>query len=132
MLRYAETNDHRLSVFTAPVLALDDPRYRGIRVPRRFWKVAAWVDSEGDLAAAGFVLDQSTLLELENGILAVAPLGAFRTFQVPISDIGALAGVDFGPLASVDVFGDGAELRRGAMWRELSESADIRLARSGD
>ena len=132
VLRYAEANDHRVSVFTAPVLALDDPRYRGIRVPRRFWKVAAWVDAEGGLAAAGFVLDQSTLLELDNGILAVAPLGEFRTFQVPISDIGAIAGVDFGPLAAVDVFGDRAELRPGTMWRELSGSADIRLARSAE
>ena len=33
----------RVSVFTAPVLEHDDPPYRGVRLPRRFWKVAAWV-----------------------------------------------------------------------------------------
>ena len=40
--------------------------------------------------AAGFLLDQSALIDLDDTALAVAPLGAFRTFQIPISDIAAL------------------------------------------
>jgi endonuclease G, mitochondrial len=127
VLLYADTNDNRVSVFTAPVLAQDDPRYRGIRVPRRFWKVAAWADGEGMLAAAGFVLDQTELLELEEGVLAVPPLGAYRTFQVPIGDIGALAGVDFGALVDADVFaGDPAV--SGREWIELHDAGGIRLS----
>ena len=45
-----------------PVLADGDPPYRGVQIPRRFWKVAAWT-SDGALRAAGFVLDQSDLLD---------------------------------------------------------------------
>src|SRR6478736_2527135 len=37
VLAYAEATYQRLSVFTAPVLGDDDPPYRGIRIPLRFW-----------------------------------------------------------------------------------------------
>ena len=126
VLLYADANDHRVSVFTAPMLAVDDPPYRGIRVPRRFWKVAAWAQGDGSLAAAGFVLDQTQLLELEEGVLAVPPLGAFRTFQMPISDIGALAGVAFGPLVDADVF-TGVGAVTGLRWAELDDPSQIVL-----
>ena len=127
VLLYADTNDSRMSVFTAPVLAPDDPRYRGTRIPRRFWKVAAWADGERMLAAAGFVLDQTELLELDEGVLAVPPLGGYRTFQVPIVDIGALAGIEFGPLIAADVLGSGPTAVRGD-WVELREPSDIRVS----
>ena len=123
-------DDQRLSVFTAPVLAPDDPPYRGIRIPRRFWKVAAWADADGSLAAAGFVLDQSELIDLDEGLLAVPPLGAFRTFQVPIADISEIAGVDFGDLVDADVF-TGVEAVTGRRWTELGESSQIVLATVG-
>ena len=90
VLAYAEANDQRISVFTAPVLDEDDPPYRGIRVPLRFWKIAAWATAR-TLAAAGFVLDQTELVDTTSG-LTVTPLGAFRTFQVPIADIGRTRG----------------------------------------
>lgn len=124
VMSYAETTEQRLSVFTAPVLAEDDPPYRGIRVPLRFWKIAAWASS-GSLAAAGFMLDQSELVETADGLLAVAPLGDFRTFQVPVADIAALAGVDVGPLAAADVLATRAA--RPEQWRPLQSTADIVL-----
>ena len=70
VLEFADTTDERLSVFTAPVLAADDPPYRGIRIPRRFFKVAAWTTEDAraaSLAAAGFVLDQSELIDVSAG-----------------------------------------------------------------
>lgn len=130
VLLYADANGHRVSVFTAPVLGVDDPPYRGIQVPRRFWKVAAWARGDGSLAAAGFVLDQSELLELEEGVLDVPPLGAFRTFQVPIAEIGALAGIEFGPLVEADVFA-GVEAITGQPWVELGGSSQIVLSPPG-
>ncbi|WP_426324669.1 DNA/RNA non-specific endonuclease [Microbacterium sp. E-13] len=147
VLEFAETTDERLSVFTAPVLADDDPPYRGIRVPRRFFKVAAWA-TEGDgmisiraqsahsirqprLAAAGFVLDQSELIDVDEGAVAVPVLGAFRTFQVPIADIEELAGIDLGPLADADVLrldrGGSQEVRGEDAWRPLRAPEDVYL-----
>lgn len=55
----------------------------------------------------------------------MAPLGAFRTFQVPIADIAAEAGVDVGPLQAADTF-----VRRGlrpVAARELRSADDIVL-----
>jgi endonuclease G len=123
VLAYAETTDQRIAVFTAPVLDEADPPYRGIRVPLRFWKIAAWRNGE-ELAAAGFVLDQTELVDTRQG-LTVTPLGTFRTFQVPIADIAAEASLDVGPLADADIF-----VRRGlrpVIARELEGVADIVL-----
>jgi len=128
VLEYAEATDRRISAFTAPVLADDDPVYRGVAIPRRFWKVIAWADAsrDGHLGAAGFVLDQSELLDLREGVLTVAPLGGFRTFQAPIPDIERLAGIDAGPLASADVLPQ-ATVRGEAGWRPLRTDDDILL-----
>ncbi|WP_431075028.1 DNA/RNA non-specific endonuclease [Microbacterium phyllosphaerae] len=124
VLEYAETTDQKLSVFTAPVLGAEDPPYRGIRIPLRFWKVAAWRGPDG-LASAGFVLDQSELVETSDGLLAAPPLGAFRTFQVPVAEIAQITGVDLGVLSDADVL-----RRRSARpteWISLTTSADITL-----
>lgn len=122
VIAYAETTDQRLSVFTAPVLADDDPPYRGIRVPLRFWKVVAWQSVDG-LAAAGFVLDQSELVDTADGLLAAPPLGAFRTFQVPVSEIDELSGVDLGALVAADVLHRRAT--RTTEWVPLRSTHDI-------
>ncbi len=113
-----------MSVFTAPVLADDDPPYRGIRIPLRFWKIAAWQGPTG-LAATGFILDQSDLVDTSEGILAAPPLGAFRTFQAPIADIADMTGIDFGALPDADVLA--ARTVRPDAWRTLDTAGDVLL-----
>ena len=103
LLGSAAGGQRRLVVLTGPVLAPTDPGYRGVQVPLRFWKLAAFVDG-GELAAVGHVLDQTALV---GDLLARAtdpppPPGAFRTFQVSITDIAALTGLDLDQLAAVD------------------------------
>lgn len=124
VIEYAETTDQRVSVFTAPVLGDDDPPYRGIRIPLLFWKIAAWQGPEG-LSAAGFVLDQSDLVESPDGMLAAPRLGAFRTFQVPISEIVRVTGLDVGPLLDSDVLA--RRTARSTEWRPLVSASDIAL-----
>ena len=111
VLEHARTNGQRLSVWTAPVLAPDDPVYRGIQVPRRFWKIAAWATGGTDapvLAATGYVLDQSDqldgLLQATSGAAdaEAPPLGPYLTYQVPLVDIATLTGLDLGPLLAAD------------------------------
>ncbi|MFB8147605.1 DNA/RNA non-specific endonuclease [Microbacterium sp. NPDC056003] len=132
VLAYADTTDQRVSVFTAPVLAHDDPGYRGVQIPRRFFKVAAWASSGGAdngrprLEAAGFVLDQSDLIDTSQGVLTVPGLGGFRTFQVPIADIEVLTGVGFGPLVDADVLQPVA-VRGESAWRPLRTADDVVL-----
>ncbi|MGW5849906.1 DNA/RNA non-specific endonuclease [Streptomyces sp. NPDC055254] len=109
LLDHAAQFDRKLSVFTGPVLHDSDPPYRGIQVPLRFWKVAAFVQG-GELASAAYILDQSPDLtrDRERAMAGARPgdpppLGPFRTFQVPVTDIAELTGLGFGPLPDADV-----------------------------
>lgn len=124
VLGHARVHRLRLSVFTGPVLGAGDPPYRGIRVPLRFWKIAAWntgVGAEnreddgaadaadgpiGTLATIGFVVDQAPLIDTpaarEPAPGEAPALGPFRTFQVPIGDIAALTRLDMPELVAAD------------------------------
>jgi endonuclease G len=42
VLAFADVHDHRVVVHTGCVFDPTDPVYRGVALPRRFWKVAAW------------------------------------------------------------------------------------------
>lgn len=152
VLAYAEANDLRLGVFTGPVFEPTDALYRGIRIPERFWKIAAWTTGAGAatatrrrsaaaprLRAAGFLLDQSPQLgdldldlsldEARASALArdePPPLGPFRTFQAPIADIAALVRTPMPDLVAAD--GYLAPLRAaGRRWNRLDSPTQIRL-----
>src|SRR4051794_22942780 len=105
---HAATFDRKLAVFAGPVLDPADPPYRGIQIPLRFWKVAAFLQ-DGALAATGYLLDQTPLVDdlgaaLEETVPGqLPPLGPFRTFQVPIADIAALTGVVLDQLLAADL-----------------------------
>lgn len=88
--------DLRLCVMTGPVLAADDPEYRGIRIPRTFWKVVAW--RKPALKAAAFLLTQEEYI----GNLEFNPY-QFGTYHVTLADVGEQAGLDFGTLLQADV-----------------------------
>jgi endonuclease G, mitochondrial len=159
LLEHAATYDQRLVVFTGPVLAPDDPLYRGVQIPLRFFKVAVFrVDGaagrpggEGTalnagargpagLGATGYLLDQTPQVDDLGAVLAraraageVPPLGPFRTFQVPIADLAALTGLDLTSASAVDVLpaaGATAQDHSGG-WRQLSGYGDIVLGRRG-
>lgn len=102
LLAAATTYQRRIVVITGPVLAPDDPAYRDVLLPRLFYKVAAFID-DGSLASTAYLLDQSTLIDDLPALLAQAPpLGAYRTFQVPVADITALTGLELGDLPAAD------------------------------
>ena len=130
VLAYADSGDRRLSVFTGPVFSDSDPEYRGVRIPQRFWKIAAWVTVD-ELAATGYLLDQTALLDALDLPSALAPeappeLGAFRTFQLAVSEIAALTGIDLEALEGADRFRPRPGLRS-SDWTLLESQDDIRL-----
>ncbi|GGT01997.1 hypothetical protein GCM10010222_49690 [Streptomyces tanashiensis] len=131
LLDHAAAYDRKLTVLTGPVLQDSDPPYRGVQVPLRFWKVAAFVQ-DGALAAAAYVLDQSPDLsrDAERALAgatvgAPPPLGPFRTYQVPVSDVAEITELEFGPLPDVDVLPPFREPEE--RWRRLESYADIVL-----
>ncbi|MFF2041515.1 DNA/RNA non-specific endonuclease [Kitasatospora sp. NPDC058170] len=145
LLANAAQSDRRLVVLTGPVLRPDDPRYRGVQIPLTFWKVAGFLQ-DGALASTAYVLDQSPDLPDAAAALAAAeaadqppPLGAYRTFQVPVHDVAQISGLDLGPLPAVDRLpappvpappAPGAEPGPGR-WRELRRHEDIVLGAGG-
>jgi endonuclease G len=86
----AEDGIERLSIFAGPVLADDDPDAYGIRYPVRFWKVVAAI-VDGSLAAYGFVLDQSAVID-QFGLEGI-DFGKFTVHQRPLAEIESLTGV---------------------------------------
>jgi endonuclease G len=100
LLDTANHEDRRISVFTGPIFRDDDPVYDDVQVPKRFWKVAAFVRTDGSMGAAGFIVSQEQLLA-GMGLEATAEQVA-RTFQERISVIEQLTKLDFGALRTVD------------------------------
>jgi endonuclease G len=89
----------RVSVFSGPVFRDDDPRYRGVRIPRAFWKVVAFLTDEGRPSATAYMIDQ----DRELGSLEAA-FGAFRTYQRSVRRIEMLTDLKFGELSQYDGF----------------------------
>ena len=144
VLAYARQWDRRLVVVSGPVFADDDPEYRGVRIPRRFYKIAAYLlpqpvdldpsEEVSVLASAGFVLDQTPLVEEIVGSprsREVPELGGFRTFQVPVADVADLTRLDFGPLVAADRMPGLVPVSSAEgevpLWRPVGRPADLLL-----
>ncbi|OZF42705.1 endonuclease [Rhodococcus sp. 14-2470-1a] len=132
VLEHARQYGQRLSVFSGCIFAADDPVYRGVAIPRRFFKIAAW-EQDSILATTGYVLDQTPSLGpvLERPVranTATPPLGPYRTFQVPVEDIAAATELSMDQLVVADRYAlqPTARLERGR-WTELASYTDIVL-----
>jgi endonuclease G len=101
LLDNAGKRTFRASVFTGPVFAPDDDLYRGVQLPRQFWKVAAMVKEDGTLSATGYLLSQEQLIA---GLESDLPFsyGAYKTFQVKVVDVESATGLSFGSLRDSD------------------------------
>ncbi|SDD07780.1 DNA/RNA non-specific endonuclease [Actinokineospora iranica] len=73
-----DVDDLRVSVFGGPVFGSDDRVFRGVAIPREFWKVIAF-GTAGALKASAFLLTQN----LDN--LEVLDLDEFRVHQVSVA-----------------------------------------------
>lgn len=109
----------KVNVFTGPVMRADDMPYRGkYQLPAEFWKVVVMVLDDGRLSATAYLQTQKNLIEdLEFAF------GEYRTYQVPVTRIEAITGLDFGPLRNHDPLAD-AESVGG---RVIGGAGDLRL-----
>ncbi len=123
LLDHADNGQFKATVFTGPVLAPDDHPYRGILLPRQFWKVAVMVLKSGKLSATGYLLSQDNLIK---GLEALEDFsfGAYKTFQVPVAHIEDLTDLTFGSLKAVDPL-DGLEALE---LREIGRREDLTLS----
>ncbi|MDZ4820667.1 MAG: DNA/RNA non-specific endonuclease [Planctomycetota bacterium] len=124
LLDKADAEDRKMTVFTGPIFGTSDPNYRGVMIPKQYWKVAVISRANGMLTALGFIVDQEKLL---HEFISFDTAAVAQTFQVPVSKIASLTGLDFGSLASVDA-GNVASFAVGQSdLKPLSTFADIVL-----
>lgn len=120
ILKNAVAEELKVTVFTGPVLRKDDMVYRQVyQIPAEFWKVVVIVKPGRKLSATAYLQTQKNLIEdLEFAY------GAYRTYQVPISQIEAITGLDFGDLRTHDPL---AALESASPARIIGGSDDIIL-----
>ena len=111
-------DDHmRISVFTGPFLLADDPVREGVRIPRSFWKVIAFIhDETRKLCATGYTMSQEDFLRDEEFVF-----GQHKTSQTRIAAIEKRAGLSFGRLAALDPFEGDERGRGGAVDRSVAD-----------
>lgn len=119
ILRNTDVHNLRVTVFTGPVFRADDMLYRGkFQIPAEFWKVVVMVKQDGNLSATAYLQTQKNLIEdLEFAF------GQYKTYQVPVSRVEALTGLDFGKLRQHDPL---AHIEA-ALGRVIHMPQDIRL-----
>lgn len=98
ILDNAGAHELKITVFTGPVFRDDDRTYRGVKLPRDYWKVVVMVRADtGKLSATAYILSQANMItDLE------FVFGQFRTYQVPVAQIEKLTGLRFGKLKDFD------------------------------
>jgi endonuclease G len=112
----------RASVFTGPVFADDDRLYRGVKIPKAFWKVVAYLSDDGKPSASAYMIDQSR--ELGQLDLVFGPL---RTYQRSVIQIEQLTGIRFGNLADYDGFSNEERATGTRIEALIRGPGDIRL-----
>lgn len=119
ILTNTDAHDLLVNVFTGPVFAEDDPEYRGVFLPQRFWKIVVVVHGRTrKLHATGYMLSQTDLLTDIEFVF-----GQFRTYQVPIAEIEAQTKLNFGKLRNADPLKD----QEAFAIREIATLSDLVL-----
>jgi endonuclease G len=127
VLDNAKAEDERVSVFTGPVFADDDPDYRYVKVPNKFWKILIREDN-GQLLATALLADQSARIRRLPERLSEAfdDLSKVAEYQTSVREVERLTGLDFGSLLDHDTFEQGPE-RIVASKVKLESFDDIKL-----
>jgi endonuclease G, mitochondrial len=103
ILKNANCDNFRVSVFTGPIFSDNDVKYDGVLLPLAFWKIAAMIRKDGTPSVSGYVLSQEDMLgSVESRGLDDTGFGAFKTFQVPLSKIAEKTGLNLKSLYKFD------------------------------
>lgn len=113
-----DLEDLRVSVLGGPIFSSADPLHRGVRLPKKFWKIIFFREAgEESVKAKGYVLTQEDLLT----DLEALELPEFAVFEVPISRISDMTGLGLFAGSAVE-----AVSRRGRRKKTSAEEGKIR------
>jgi endonuclease G len=114
----------KISVFGGPVFHENDREFRGVMLPREYWKVIIFVEGR-KLKAKGFLLTQN----LDN--LKALDLDEFRVYQVALSELEDRCGLEFSAaLKGADSVGK--RLTRGSGTKTVSQQKPLASVRDID
>jgi endonuclease G len=105
-----KVDDLRVSVFGGPIFKATDFPYRGVLVPRSFWKLIAYVE-DGALKAKAYVLTQDDL-EVKLETLGLEP---FKLYQLSLAELARTVGLKWSDLAHADTMAAAPEALAGAV-----------------
>jgi endonuclease G, mitochondrial len=116
----AKVDELRLSLFGGPLFKDTDLPYRGVFVPRSFWKAIAYVE-DSTLKAKAYVLTQD---DLEAKVESLG-LEEFNLYQLTLKELSAMSGLDFGPLTGADTMKIGVEALGEPAIRRVESRAEL-------
>lgn len=93
-------NGMKISIFNGPVFRHDDPKHRGLPVPREYFKIVVFKQDNGKPRALAFLLSQASLIK--NLPLEEFIVGPYAPFQVRVREIESRTNLDFGALRTYD------------------------------
>ena len=100
-------NKRKLCIFNGPVFRTTDKLYRGVKIPKEFWKLVVFANDAGEPAAVAFVLTQAELIQ---GLEEEFQVGEYKAVQVRVKDLETRTGLDFGRFRDWDLLEkEGAE-----------------------
>jgi endonuclease G len=106
------------------VFEADDPHYRDLKVPLKFWKIVVF-ERDGELRATGLVASQKERIRQTQGGMpeSLDDPSPVAEWQKSISDIEDMTGLRFGNLRAADTLGGGEAVTN----QKLESFEDIRL-----
>ena len=96
----AKKDSKKLSIFNGPVFRGSDRDYRGIQLPREFWKLIVYLRDNGKPGAVAFVLSQESLIR--NLPAEEFVVGPYKPYQLKVSDLEKRTNLDFGAIEKFD------------------------------
>lgn len=102
-----KSEQRKISVFNGPVFRTNDKVYRGVKIPKEFWKLVVFANDAGESSATAFVLTQAALIQ---GLEEEFEVGQYATVQIRIKDLETKTSLNFGPFRDWDLLEqEGAE-----------------------
>jgi endonuclease G len=93
LTRFARSDKKRLCIFNGPIFRSADRQYRGLRIPREYWKIVIFDKGGGQPTAVAFLLSQQNLIaDLAEKDLDV---GQFKVYQISLTHLERLTKLDF-------------------------------------
>ena len=121
ILEDIEVEDLKVSVIAGPIFRDDDPLHRGVGIPRDYWKLIAFRDTDDDLfKVSAYILSQAELIPTE-----ALELDMFQLYHTSLSKLSEETDLDFDDLLEFDTFADDHESVSGSGLREIVSARDL-------